>query len=96
MTSKSVYYDADDYEWLRTTGRKRWRVAVLNDQNIWEMGRTGLTHDEAISYAASTRKCAVDGIRILNGLEGGTSGRVLDMVRHNREVGSWEDEYRIW
>ena len=69
---------------------KRWRVAVLNDKNIWEMGRTGLTQDEAISYAAGKTS------QVLSPLEGPEAARVLDMVRHNREVGSWADEYRIW
>ena len=29
-----------------------WKVATLNDKNIWEIERTGLKHDQAVSYAA--------------------------------------------
>lgn len=67
-----------------------WKVATLTDDNIWEIERTGLTQDQAISYAAYNNVYGKASTTIHP--EAGYSLKISKMVKHNIAARELQEE----
>ena len=67
-----------------------WNVITLNDENIWEIDRTGLKHDEAVSYAAYNNMNGKPSKT--HGPDEGFSLKISKMIKHNIAAKELQEE----